>query len=74
MERETVLVRMYGDGAQPELGCRPKHADGDLAAVGDEQFAQFAFGDTSPAPRGHVRRPSMTDAACGRRGCYGIRQ
>ncbi len=38
VQAETVLLRIDPDGAKPKLGGRAKDADGDLAAVGGEQF------------------------------------
>ncbi len=38
MQREAIFVAVDRDGAQAELGGGPEAADGDLRAVGDEQF------------------------------------
>ena len=35
---EPVFLRIDGDGAQAEFSRRAEDANGDLAAVGDEQF------------------------------------
>ena len=39
VDREPVLLRVDGHGAEAQFGGRAKDADGDFAAVGDEQFA-----------------------------------
>jgi hypothetical protein len=39
MDGEAIFLRIDRDGAQAEFGRRAKDADGDFAAVGDEQFA-----------------------------------
>ncbi len=39
MQREAILLRVDGHGAQAELAGRPHHANGDLAAVGDQNAA-----------------------------------
>jgi hypothetical protein len=42
---KAVLLRVNGDGAKPEFRGRANDADGDLAAVGDEQFSiKSAYG------------------------------
>ena len=38
VQAEPVLLRVDGDGAQPELSGRAQDADGDLAAVQGKQF------------------------------------
>jgi hypothetical protein len=37
VQRETVLVRIDGNGADAEFGRRTKHPDGDLPAIGHQQ-------------------------------------
>jgi len=39
VEGEAVLVRVHRDRAQAKLARRAHHADGDLAAVGDQNTA-----------------------------------
>jgi hypothetical protein len=36
MDRETVLLRVDGHGAQAQFGGGTKDADGDFAAIGDQ--------------------------------------
>jgi len=36
MQRCFVVVRIDGDAANAEIGRRPRNADGDLAAIGDQ--------------------------------------
>jgi hypothetical protein len=38
MDGEAILLGVNGDGTKAELGGGAKDANGDLAAVGDEQF------------------------------------
>ena len=40
VERAPVGLRVHGDGTDPELAQRAEDADGDLATVGDEDFAE----------------------------------
>ena len=45
VQGEAVLVRVDGDGADAEFVGRAEDADGDFAAIGDEQFANgFRYG------------------------------
>ena len=44
VQGEAVLVRVDGDGADAEFVGRAEDADGDLAAVGDEQLLEWAGG------------------------------
>ena len=39
VQREAVFLRVHRHGAQPELARRAHHANGDLAAVGDQNAA-----------------------------------
>ena len=39
MDAETVFLCIDGNRAQPHLGGGAKNADGDLAAIGDQQLA-----------------------------------
>jgi hypothetical protein len=39
VQREAVLLRVHRHGTQSELARRPHHANGDLAAVGDQNAA-----------------------------------
>ena len=41
VQGEAVFVRVDGDGADAEFVGRAKDANGDLAAVGDEQLADL---------------------------------
>jgi hypothetical protein len=43
VQAEPVLQRVDPDRADAELARRPEHPDGDLAAVGNEEFADRAF-------------------------------
>ena len=40
MQGEAIFVRVDGDGADAQFVGGAEDADGDLAAVGDEQFAK----------------------------------
>ena len=44
MQGEAVLVGIERHGADAELAGRAQHADGDLAAVGDQQFVERPAG------------------------------
>ena len=44
VQREPILARMDGHGSNTEFGGRPHHANGDLAAIGDEQAFDGAQG------------------------------
>jgi hypothetical protein len=37
MQRARVVARMNGDGAEAQIGRRPGDANGDLAAIGDQE-------------------------------------
>ena len=56
MQREAILVAVDSDGAETELGGGSEAADGDLRAVGDEQFFMT---DRFGGPTG-VRRMNVT--------------
>jgi hypothetical protein len=43
MQRELVLLGVDANGADAEFVGRADDADGDLATVGDEQFADALF-------------------------------
>ena len=42
VQRESVLARIDGDSAQAKLGGGAAHADGDFAAVGDQELGESA--------------------------------
>ena len=42
MDGEAVFLRIDGDGLQTEFGGGAEYADGDLAAIGHEQFSKDA--------------------------------
>jgi hypothetical protein len=44
VQRKPIFVAVDRDRPEAELGCRPEAADGDLRAVGDEQFAHSGTG------------------------------
>ena len=46
----AVFVRIDGDGANAQLVGRTEHADGDFAAVGDQQLADFFHASASGPP------------------------
>ena len=41
MESEAILVGVERDGADAEFVSRPKHADRDLASIGNEQLLEW---------------------------------
>ncbi|GMA22335.1 hypothetical protein GCM10025864_00940 [Luteimicrobium album] len=51
VRRVAVLVGVDGDGRDPGVGAGPRHTDGDLAAVRDEDLRHGTGGGG-----GHVRR------------------
>ena len=44
VDPETVLLRVHGDRAQPQLRGRAKNADGDLRTIGRHQLSKRALG------------------------------
>ena len=44
VQREAVFMSVDRDGANAEFVCRSEHPDGDLAAIGDEQFGDGPHG------------------------------
>ena len=38
VEREAIFMGIDGDGANAQFVRRPEDADGDFAAIGDEEF------------------------------------
>ena len=48
VQREAILVGVDGHRADAQFVGRPEHADGDLAAVGDEQFGDGPHGRVLP--------------------------
>src|SRR3954452_7835875 len=47
VQREAILVAVNRDGPQTELGGGAEAADGDLGAVGDQQFAHTQTEESS---------------------------
>jgi len=56
VQGELVLARIDGDAGDAQLAGGADDADGDLAAVGDEQLADAALRTHGNPPRGWMER------------------
>ena len=65
VDAEAVFLGVNGDGAQTQFGGGAKDADGDLAAVGDEQFFEGRGAAEAGRPRRRGRRAILRNGAVG---------
>ena len=63
MDAQPVFLRVNGDRAQPQFRRRAEDADGDFAAIGDEQFlGGAARRREGPGTGGRIGAGALTDS------------
>ena len=66
VERVTVFVREYRDGANAEFGGCTQYTNSDFAAVGDQQFLDTVHGRGKYWPSKEKQpRPSLSEERAG---------
>ena len=73
VEGVAILVRVHRDRANAQLVGAAKHADGDLAAIGGEQSANWLHGKSESGWRGHAILAGSDEVSEAARGKAGAR-